>query len=92
MKETLLRIAGIVLAATAVYLFLSGILGTFTPFRSVVFPVSDSLASTEKGIAHGVSYSLWNHRSLDIIVLALLLFASSACCATILSPQRNARK
>ena len=74
------------------YLFLSSIQQGFTPFEYAIYPISDSLVSTEKEIAHGVSYVLWDQRSLDIIILALLLFLTSACCASILNPPEKAER
>lgn len=71
------------------YLFLSTIQQGFRPFEYATFPIGNSLVSTEKEIAHGVSYALWDQRSLDMILLALLVFVASACCASILNPQKG---
>jgi hypothetical protein len=73
------------------YLFLSSIQQGFTPFDYAAFPIEESLASTERGISQGVSYALWSQRSLDLIVLALLLFVASACCASVLDSQRTGK-
>lgn len=71
------------------YLFLSSIQQGFRPFEYATFPIGGSLVSTEKEIAHGVSYALWDQRSLDMVLLALLIFVTSACCASILNPRKG---
>jgi len=92
MREVWLRVGGILLIIAIVYLFLSNIQQGFKPFDYVIFPIEDSLVSTEKEIAQSVSYSLWEQRSLDVILLAFLLFVASACCASILSPRGDAKR
>lgn len=92
MKDIWLRIGGILLVATIGFLFFSTTQQSFVPFEYAVFPIGDSLVSTEKGIGQGVSYTLWSQRPLDMILLAFLLFVTSACCASILGPQRGERE
>lgn len=92
MRDVWLRISGILLAAAGVYLFLSVIQTGFIPMMYAVYPVKESLVSTEKTIAQGVSNVLWSLRSIDLIVLALLLFLAFACCASILAPRREVRR
>jgi hypothetical protein len=84
-----LRLSGTLLVVLLAYLFLSVVEPSLKPFEYAVFPIEDSLASTEKGIAYGVSYALWDQRSLDLVILALLLFAASACCASVLNPHKD---
>jgi len=90
MNEMWLKLSGALLVAGVAYLFLSAVQG-FTPFEYSISPLGDSLVSTEKGISLAVSYTLWDKRSLDVIILALLLFVTSACCAVILG-HREAQK
>ena len=82
MRDVSLRLSGILLIILAAYLFLSASL-IFTPFKYAIFPLDDSLVSPDD-IDKGVSYALWDQRSIDVILLALLLFITSACCASIL--------
>ncbi len=92
MKEIWLRIGGTLLVVVSAYLFLSTIQQGFSPFEYATFPIDDSLVSTEKEIGRSVSYALWDQRSLDMIFLALLIFVTSACCATTLTPQKDTEK
>jgi hypothetical protein len=89
MKDLWLRIGGTLLVVASAYLFLSTIQQGFRPFEYAAFPIGDSLVSTEKEIGRGVSYALWDQRSLDMILLALLIFVTSACCVSLLSPQED---
>ncbi|MCW4019622.1 MAG: hypothetical protein NWF14_00105 [Candidatus Bathyarchaeota archaeon] len=89
MRDIWLRVGGMIFVITVAYLFLS-IQLCFRPFEYVVFPIEDSLVSAENEIARSVSHTLWSQRSLEIILLALLLFVASACCASILDSRRDA--
>jgi len=92
MKEMWLRISGILLVAVTVFVFFPNTQQGFKPFDSVTFPIDDSLVSTEKDIATALSYALWERRSSDVILLGLLLFLASACCAAMLGPESETRK
>ncbi|MCW4027729.1 MAG: hypothetical protein NWE76_09645 [Candidatus Bathyarchaeota archaeon] len=92
MKATWLRIGGILLVAASVFLLLPNAQQGFKPFEGVIFPINDSLVSTEIDIADALSYALWEKRPLDVIFLGLLLFLTSACCATMLGPKGDMKK
>ncbi len=92
MKHMWLRLSGTLLIVMLAYLFLSVVQPSSESFEYAVFPIEDSLASTEKGIAHGLSYALWDQRSIDLVMLAFLLFAASACCASVLDPHRDKKR
>jgi len=92
MRDMWLRIGGALTIAVAIYLFLSAIQQDFTPFEYAVFPIWNLLVSTEKEIAQSVSYSLWSQRSPDVVFLAFLLFVASACCVSILTPEKGMKK
>jgi len=92
MKEPWLRIGGILLVAAAVFVFLQNTQQGFKPFENVIFPIDDSLVSTESDVAAALSYALWDKRSLDVILLGLLLFLASACCAAMLGPRSDTEK
>jgi hypothetical protein len=68
---------------------LSTIQQPLTPFEYASFPIDDSLVSTEKGISLAVSITLWHDYPLATILLALLLFLTSACCASLLAPKNH---
>ena len=92
MNGTWLRIGGVLLVATAFFLLLTNLQQGLRPFGNVVFPIDDSLVSTERDIAHALSYALWGKRLLDAILLGLLLFLASACSAAMLSPQSGRKR
>lgn len=92
MKEMWLRIGGILLVAATVFVYFPTTQQGFKPFDSVIFSIEDSLVSTEQDIATALSYALWGTRSSDAILLGLLLFLASACCATMLGPESDTRK
>lgn len=92
MKGIWLRIGATLLVVAGAYLFLSTIQEGFRPFEYATFPIGNSLVSTEKEIGRGVSYALWDQRSLDMILLGLLVFVTSACCASILNPQKDTER
>ena len=92
MKGPWLRIGGIFLVAAAFSVFLQNTQQGFKPFESVIFPIDDSLVSTESDVAAALSYALWAKRSLDVILLGLLLFLASACCAAMLGPRSDTEK
>jgi Na+(H+)/acetate symporter ActP len=92
MKETWLRVAGIILVAIVVCLFLLSIQRGFTPFEYTSYPIENSLTQTEEEIARGTSQAVWEERSLDTIILAFLLVISSVCCATILDAGKELKK
>jgi hypothetical protein len=92
MKKMWLRIGAILLVTAAIYVFLPTAPQGFKPFDNVIFPIDDTLVSTDGDMANVVSYVLWEKRSLDVILLGLLLFLASACCAAMLGGQGDTRR
>lgn len=92
MKKMWLRIGGILLVTAAVYVFLLTAQQDFEPFDNVIFPIDDTLVSINGDMAHVLSYVLWEKRSLDVILLGLLLFLASACCAAMLGGQGDTER
>lgn len=60
---------------------------SFTPFEYVA-PEKPLLPLAEDGNA-ALSRVLWIDRQLDVMVLALLLFVTGVCCATLLRAERG---
>jgi hypothetical protein len=83
MKEAWLNFVGALLIIMFVYLFFVNV-QNLESFTYSVFPINDSLVSSEDDIVLGISNALWDSRSLDILIFACLLFASSVCCASLL--------
>ena len=86
MKGMWLRIGGVLAVATTVFLLLTNIEEDLEPFGNVIYPIDGSLVSAEMDMAETLSYALWEKRSLDCVLLGLLLFLSSTCCAAMLIP------
>ncbi len=61
----------------------------FTPFEYARFPVNATLVPLDSDVGLHVSVTLWSDRALDLIVLAILLFTTATCCATMLRPERR---
>jgi len=91
-KETLLRLGGILAVAVAAYIFISAIEHALKPFEYTIYPIENSLAWNETEIARSVSRYLWNYRSIDVIALAFLLVIAAACCISILSSEEERRR
>ena len=89
MRSFWLRICGLFLVSISVYFILNSVLQDFTLFEYANFNIEDYMISKEDEIASSISYAMWEQRSLDTVVLALLLFVASACCATILGQERD---
>jgi len=89
MKDLWLRVIGASMIALMAYLFLSVVIQYgIVPFEYAAYPIEDSLVSADNKISKQVSYALWRQRYMDMIVLALLLFVTAACCALILREGR----
>lgn len=89
MKDIWIRIYGITLTGIIAYLVLTSFGNTFIPFEYVNYPIEDSVRTTETGIAQSISQTLWEHRSLDMMILALLLFITAVCCISVLVPNKT---
>mgnify|MGYP000103040729 CR=1 FL=1 len=92
MRETLLRLGGLLAVAVAAYIFISAIEQGLKPFKYAIYPIEDSLAWNETEIARSISQYLWSYRSMDIIALAFLLVVAAACCILILSSEEERRR
>jgi hypothetical protein len=92
MKVELLRIFGTLVAALALFLFLTATQQSFVPFEYAKYPINETLTPVNQEIGHAVSYTLWSERQLDMIILALLLFVSATCCATVLRTEESDQK
>jgi len=89
MKETLLRLSGILTVALMAYIFISIVHQGIKPFEYAVYPIENSIARNETEISRGVSLYLWCYRSIDVIALAFLLVIAAACCISILSSEEG---
>lgn len=90
-----MRVDRLRVLASALVLLLTTVVVTqlqrgFTPFEYARFPVNATLVPLDSDIGPHVSATLWSDRALDIIVLAILLFTTATCCATLLRPERGA--
>jgi len=92
MRETLLRLGGLLAVVVAAYILILAIQPGLKPFEYAVYPVENSLAWNETEIAQSVSWYLWSYRSIDIIALAFLLVVATACCVSILSSEEERRR
>ena len=92
MKDMWLRIGGFILVASIAYLFIFSFIQGFAPFEYADFPIEDSLIKAEEEMAQGISRAVWDTRSVDTVILAFLLVVASACCATILNSEKEAKK
>jgi hypothetical protein len=87
MRSMWLRISVIALVAITAYLYLLTTQG-LNSFEYATVSIPDSLVPIEGEISRPVSSTLWNARYLDVIVLSLLLFVTSACCASLLHSEK----
>jgi hypothetical protein len=89
MRSFLLRFFSFFLVSIAVFFILNSVLHDFTIFEYTKFNIEEYMVSNENVIASTISFTMWEQRYFDTVVLALLLFVSSACCATILTQSRG---
>jgi hypothetical protein len=85
MKSILLRIGGLITVIITVFVMV--LTSDISPFKYSVYSIVESLVSGSEEIAEKVSYAIWEQRSLDAIILAILLFIGVYCCITILGNQ-----
>jgi hypothetical protein len=84
-----LRILASIVVILLAYVFFTMIQQGFTPFEYARFPVNASLIPIDGGVGAGVSTTLWSERQLDLILLAVLLFATATCCTTMLNLEKG---
>ena len=89
MKDIELRLIVISVIIVLGYLFLSIIQQNIIIFEYALYPINESVNLTEIEIAQNISLTLWEQRTFDIILFALLLFITTVCCTYILRPQKD---
>ena len=87
MRIERLRVLASVVVVLLAYVVFTMLQHVFTPFEYARFPINATLIPLEGDVGAGVSATLWSDRPLDLIVLAILLFTTATCCATILRPE-----
>ena len=90
MRIQRLRVLASVLIVLLAYVFVTMLQHVFTPFEYARYPVNATLIPLDGDVGIGVSATLWSDRQLDLIVVAILLFTTATCCATILRPEPEA--
>ena len=83
-----IRVLGISTLIVIAYLFFSAIIQPgFIPFEYAAYQIDGSLVFKNE-IGEEVSYTLWEERNLDVLILAFLLFVTAASCTSILREGR----
>ena len=89
MRVDRLRFFGSIVAAVLLFLLLSLVHQGFTVFKYAPSGMEKALIPVGEEVGREVSQVLWEHRQLDLIALAFMLFITGACCSSLLRAQRG---
>jgi len=89
MKIGWLPVFGLAVVVVLTSVFLIVVQHDFPQQGFQQFPINMTLVSVEENVGHEVSGALWGQRQLDLIVLALVLFATATCCRAMLRAEER---